>query len=103
LKAQLVRFFFIKNGTITPVDERKKHFPIPTIEQQSFSASYCRKFIPNASVALPLKLKHKIKFYFGDKEKRALEQLGKASSERSVLKIYCTQAETELSAINQKY
>jgi len=42
--------------------------------------------------------KNKIKFCFADKEKRAFEQLTEALSKRPVLKIYNTEAETELRA-----
>jgi len=41
-------------------------------------------------------LKNKIKFCFGNKEKRAFEQLKEALSERPVLKMYNIEVETEL-------
>jgi len=99
---KLFRGFIIKDGTVTPSDEKintVKHFPtlMNQAAVQSFLdlTSYFRKFIPKyAFIALPNLLK--AKFCFADTEKRAFEQLREVLSKKPVLRIYNTEAETKL-------
>jgi len=80
-----------------------RHFPTPTDKGtiQSFLGliGYFRKFIPKyASIAYPLTnlLKNQVAFNFGDNERRAFERLKETFSQKSILRIYCPSAETEL-------
>ncbi|XP_053989985.1 uncharacterized protein LOC128882411, partial [Hylaeus volcanicus] len=78
-------------------------FPKPqSVKQlQSFLglSGYFRKFIPHYSIIVrPLTnlLKADVKFHFGDQELIAFEQLKSILSNKPVLKLYKTSADTEL-------
>lgn len=96
----------IEDGCMRPFKRKTlavKQFPTLTNEKQIQSflglTSYFRKFIPRYSlIARPLSelLKDKVKFEFGEEQKRAFAQLKDILSLDPVLKLYRAGAETEL-------
>ncbi|GAB1860148.1 RNA-directed DNA polymerase [Camponotus japonicus] len=96
----------ISNGCVRPSDrktEAVRRFPNLTNAKQVQSflrlSGYFRKFIPGYStIARPLTnlLRANTKFYFGAAEKNAFVRLKNIMSEKSMLYLYRSGAETEL-------
>lgn len=96
----------VEAGRISVSDDKTdavKHFPIPKDARSLRSflglTGYFRMFIPQyALVARPLSdlLKKNVEFKFGEAQVNAFETLRRALSEKPVLHLYRTSAETEL-------
>lgn len=96
----------VEDGKITPSEEKTdavRHFPNPTnvrsVQRFLGLMGYFRKYVSQYSyIARPLTnlLKNGAKFNFGREQEHAFEQLKRALSDKSILRLYCPAAETEL-------